>query len=118
MKSFILLENLVFYAFHGVLTQETTVGNEFQVSLKIEVDVEKAAISDEIADTINYADLYCIIEQEMRIPSKLIEHLAKRIIDKIKQKYTQIESIEIKLNKRHPPIKGQIESAGVILIDK
>lgn len=117
MKSFILLENMTFYAYHGVFDQETTVGNEFTVSLEIEVNVEKSTLSDKIEDTVSYADVYDLVAKEMKTPSKLLEHLAKRIIDRIKVYYPHIECIKIKLSKRHPPLSGQIESAGIILID-
>ncbi len=117
MKSYILLENIEFYSYHGVLEQETRVGNTFIINIKVGVDISEAAQSDDISDTINYAEMYEIIAQEMEKPSKLIEHIAKRIIDSLKLRYPQIESIELKLSKRNPPIGGQAQYASVILID-
>lgn len=117
MKSYILLEDMVFYAYHGVLPQETVVGNEFYISLRIKADLGKASISDSIKDTINYAEVFATVEKEMSHPSKLIEHVAKRIINRLKQKFPSIDEIEIKLTKRNPPISGQIGSASVIIID-
>ncbi len=117
MKSYILLENIEMFAHHGVFPQETQVGNVFYINIKLEVDINKAVISDDVNDTISYADVYCIIKQEMETPSKLIEHAAKRIIDRLKSSYTQIEKIEIKLSKRNPPVGGQVDCASVILID-
>lgn len=117
MKSYILLENITFYAYHGVFEQETIVGNEYTVNLKIGIDLQKACCSDNIHDTISYADVYEDVKNEMKIPSRLLENAANRIIQRLKNKYPQIESIEIKLSKRNPPIGGQLESASVILID-
>lgn len=117
MESYILLENVELFAYHGVIPQERLVGNVFRVDLKIKADVGKAAESDDLENTVNYAEVYDIIKSEMAIPSKLIEHVAKRIIKSIKKKYPQVETVEIKLSKRNPPIEAQIEYASVILID-
>lgn len=117
MKSYIQLDNLVFYAYHGVLPQETVVGNTFIVNLKIRVDFMEACISDDLSHTISYADVYHIIKREIDIPSKLLEHVAYRILKAIRSEYSQIEEIELKLSKRNPPIGGQMDYASIILID-
>ena len=117
MKSFILLENIIFYAYHGVLPQERRVGNEYIVNLKINLDLSKAAESDVLEDTISYADVYEDVKAEMQIPSKLLENAAYRIIKRLKRKYKQIQNIEIKLSKRNPPMGAQLDCASVVLID-
>lgn len=117
MKSYILLENVTFYANHGVFPQETQVGNVFIVNLKIEIDLSKSCMSDELSDTVSYADIYEDVKKEILVPSKLIEHVAYRIVKCLKDKYTEIISVEIKLSKRNPPMGGQVEYASVVLID-
>lgn len=117
MKSFILLESIVFYAYHGVLPQERTVGNEYVVNLKISLDLEMAAVSDALEDTVSYADIYEDVKAEMQIPSKLLENVAYRIIKRLKGKYKQIQNIEIKLSKRNPPMGAHLDCASVVLID-
>lgn len=107
----------MFYAKHGVYSQETVVGNVFIVNLKIEVDLTRSCLSDDLSDTISYADVYEVVKREMLIPSKLIEHVAYRIIQSLKNKYKEIEKVEIKLSKRNPPMGGQVECASVVLID-
>lgn len=117
MKSYILLENLIFYAHHGVFPQETAVGNTFIVNLKISLNLEKSCKSDNLEDTVSYADIYEDVKKEMAIPSKLLEHVAFRIIRCLKNKYSLIDTVEIKLSKQNPPIGGQSDSASIILID-
>jgi len=117
MKSYILLEDVEFYAMHGVFEQEQKVGNVFIVNLKMGVDIRQAASTDDVSDTINYAEVYNIVNREMKIPSKLIEHVAKRIADNLKREFPQIETIELKLSKRNPPVDGQVKYASVLLID-
>lgn len=117
MKSYILLENLVFYANHGVFEQEKNVGNVYIVNLKLDVDLEKSCVSDNLTDTVSYADVYADVKKQMMQPSNLLEHVAKRIIDCIKNKYPAIRTVEIKLSKRNPPMGGQLDYASVLLID-
>lgn len=116
MQSYILLENIEIYAHHGVMPQETLVGNTFILNLKIKANVSKATETDNLAETINYAKVYELLEEEMAVSSKLLEHVAGRIIKRLKKEFPRIEEIEIKLSKRNPPIKGQVEYASVILI--
>lgn len=118
MKSYILLENIEIYAHHGVFEQETIVGNTFIINIKIRVDISEATISDNLEDTLSYADIYDIIKSEMEIPSKLLEHVGGRIIRSLKASFPQIDEIELKVSKRNPPMGGQMDYAGVILIDR
>ncbi|MDH6355671.1 dihydroneopterin aldolase [Dysgonomonas sp. PH5-45] len=117
MKGYILLENIEIYAHHGVFEQETVVGNTFIVNLKAEVEMEAACQSDQLSGTVSYADVYDIVKEEMLIPSKLLEHVAYRIISRLKATYGSINGIELKISKRNPPIGGQVDFASVILVD-
>jgi dihydroneopterin aldolase len=117
MKSYILLNSVEFYAYHGVMPQETKVGNRFTADIRLKVGVEKAACSDELSDTLNYAEIYRIMEKEMKIPSRLIEHVGGRIIRSLREAFPAIEGIELKISKMNPPIEGQVESASIVLID-
>jgi len=117
MKSYILLENMVFFAYHGVMLQERTAGNTFIVSLKMETDLSEAVESDSLTDTVNYAQVYEAVKEEMNIPSNLLEHVAGRIVKSLRNRFPRLGTIEIKLSKNAPPIMGQIEQASVIIID-
>lgn len=117
MKSYILLENVTFYANHGVFPQETKVGNVYIINLKLTLNLEDACLSDNLEDTISYADVYEDVKNEINISSKLLEHAAFRIIRRLKDKYNRIESVEIKISKRNPPLGGQLDFASVVLID-
>lgn len=116
MKSYILLDNIEIFAHHGVFEQETKVGNFFRINLKLEVDLENASFSDELGDTVSYADVFAIVKEEMMIPSKLLENAAGRIIRRLKNTYSSIGGVELKLSKRNPPVGGQVDFASVVLI--
>ena len=113
MTSYILLENIRFFAYHGVVPQETTVGNEFIVSLRLKTDITRATESDDVADTVNYAEIHQAVKEEMDIPSKLLEHVAGRIVLRLFNDFPAVECIDLKLSKRNPPMGADIETAGV-----
>lgn len=110
---YVHLQNVLFFAHHGVSPQETVAGNEFSINLKLKVDFTPAIATDEIEDTISYADVYAILKEEMEIPSRLLEHVCGRIADRLFREFATIEEIEIKLSKRNPPMGADIDSAGV-----
>ncbi|MDR1880613.1 MAG: dihydroneopterin aldolase [Tannerellaceae bacterium] len=115
MKCKIELNDLRFYAFHGVLPQETLAGNHFLVHLTLTAPIERALSSDDLDDTINYGAVYRLIEAEMKIPSKLLEHVAGRILHSLKTHFPQLEEIELTLSKLNPPVGGEAGRASVIL---
>ncbi len=114
MKSSIQLNKMRFYAFHGVMEQEQIVGNTFIVDLRLDIDLSKASETDDLSDTINYAEIYNIVKTEMEIPSKLLEHVAGRILRRIRKIFPTIERVEICLAKERPPVGGEIESTAVV----
>lgn len=117
MKTKLKLHNLNFYAFHGVLPHETSIGNQFIVNIELSADMTQACKIDHLEDTINYALVYDVVEKEMMIPSKLIESAAYRIYSKVKEQFPAITALEVRLKKLNPPIKGDVESSEVIISD-
>ena len=79
-EGYVILKDVRFHAFHGVMPQETKVGADFLVNLRIGYPLEKAMESDEVGDTLNYAEVYDLMKQEMKQPSKLLENVAGRIV--------------------------------------
>ena len=86
----IILKNVRCYSFHGCLKEESIVGSDYLVNLKVWSDLKKSAGSDELADTIDYVLLNYIIKTEMSKPSKLLETVAQRINEKIFQKEPRV----------------------------
>ena len=114
-NSYITLTNLRFHALHGVMPQEQVAGNDYSVSLRIRFDAGKAMLTDDVNDTINYAEVYQIVHEEMMHPNRLIEHVAHRIADHIAQAFPTLSAIDIKLVKLNPPIGADCDGAGIEL---
>lgn len=114
-SGFVCLKNLRFHARHGVLPQERATGGEFVVNIRAKYPLEKAVESDDVADTLNYAEMFEIINKEMQTPSCLLEHVAGRIGKSIIEKMPMIETLDVTLEKINPPMGADAESASVEL---
>ncbi|AZA56376.1 dihydroneopterin aldolase [Chryseobacterium shandongense] len=111
----IYLEDVKIYAYHGVLPEENIIGTYYILNAEIHIDLWKASESDDLNDTISYADVNEIIHNEMKIKSNLLEHVAGRIISKIHEKFPEISYIRLKITKTSPPMKGEMKGASIEL---
>ncbi|MCD8237045.1 MAG: dihydroneopterin aldolase [Prevotellaceae bacterium] len=109
----IILKDLRFYSYHGVIPQERRIGAYFIINVKITTDFTKAAFTDELKYTINYAEIYETIKNEMAQPSKLLEHVAGRIVTKLFDEYPSIDNIEFCIFKENPPIGTDNGKTGI-----
>lgn len=109
------LEGMEFKAYHGCLEQEKVRGNSFTVDFRGELDLSAAAESDNLNDTLNYADIYEIVSYEMSIPSELLENVAGRIVKAIEQSYPQLLRFSVRVSKKRPPVDGITQWSRVTL---
>ena len=113
--SYITLRNVRFHAFHGVLPQERQVGGDFMVTLRVGCPLERAMETDDVADTIDYSALYAIVEREMAVPSKLLEHVAGRIVKAVTAAFPEVTSVDLELTKLNPPMGADCDGAVVVV---
>lgn len=111
----ILVEGIKVYAYHGCLEEESKIGSDYIVDVAVTTNFMKSTASDELEDTIDYVEINQIVEQEMHIRSKLIEHVAYRILSRIKEKYTSVIGASVKVTKIAPPINGNVDKVAVII---
>lgn len=109
MNGTITISRLRLHARHGVLEQETRVGNEFEVTLSVTVPMTSALTDDELEGTVNYADLVDVIRHEMATPSKLIEHVAWRISRAVTKACPTVVGGSVTVTKLCPPLGVQVE---------
>ncbi|MCB0476622.1 MAG: dihydroneopterin aldolase [Crocinitomicaceae bacterium] len=111
----ILVEGIKIYAFHGCLEEEAKIGSDYIVDVAVTTNFMKSTATDDLDDTIDYVEINQIVEEEMEIRSKLIEHVAYRILNRIKQKYTSVIGATVKVTKICPPINGNVDNVAVII---
>lgn len=111
----IQLENMEFYAYHGCFAEEQVVGNRFLVDVTVDIDTTNAQHTDRIDDTVNYQHVYNVVNAEMQVKSRLLEHVAERIAAAIHGSFPQVKSVRVKVSKMNPPLGGSIERVSVTL---
>jgi len=110
----ILLEGMEFFSYHGCFREEQIIGTKYLVDLSIEADTASAEKSDLLSETINYSDLYRIVKEQMQIKSSLLEHVAGRILDSVRQLEPSITYAKLKISKLNPPVNGQVRQISYI----
>lgn len=111
----IVLRQLKFYAYHGVLAQEQVIGGHYEIDLVLHIedcDARKALWHDQLEGTVNYAEVYEVVREEMKHPSALLEHVAACISRVLLRKFRMIRTVQIEVRKCVPPIEG-FDGAGV-----
>jgi 7,8-dihydroneopterin aldolase/epimerase/oxygenase len=109
----IKLKNIRTYSYHGCLIEEGKIGSDYKVDLEIKTDLRKSSISDSLEDTVDYVLLNRIVIEEMAIRSKLLEHVAHRIIARIFKEIPSISRIVLGVSKINPPIDGDVEAVTI-----
>ncbi len=116
MSSKIYLRNVRFHAFHGVLPQEGIVGNDYLVNLVLDYDFSSAMKTDDLQGTLNYAEVYQKVREEMAVPSKLLEHVAGRIAHRLFSDFPKIQKLQLSITKVNPPMGADSDGAGVEVV--
>jgi len=114
----ISLEGLEFHAFHGVYPHERESGNWFEVDISVETDFHEGGIGDDLAKTVNYETIFQFVREGMEKPSKLLETVAERIVERILLELPEVIQVEMKISKLNPPIGGKCRKASLFLVKK
>ena len=114
MKTVLFIDNLEVFANHGLFEEENKLGQKFIFDIECELNYKKAMISDEMTDSISYADIVEVVVKTATTNTfNLLERLAGEILKNIFTEFSQIENINLKINKPGAPIKYHFEKCGV-----
>lgn len=105
----IRVTNIKVYAYHGCLVEESKIGSEYSVDVSVKADLQPSAASDNLLETVDYVHVNKIVKEEMAIRSALLEHVAKRILDRIFDEILIAEEATVAVSKINPPIGGNVE---------
>ena len=109
----IRLRNIRLYANHGCLSEEEKIGSDYLVNLEVKANLDTASVSDDLADTVDYVRLHTIVKEEMAVRSKLLEHVGRRIIERILTELPGVDHVDVEVSKLNPPIGGDVEAVSV-----
>ena len=111
----IQLDAVKFYAYHGIFEEEKTIGNHYIVDISIQVSTNKKIIAA-IAETIDYALVFEMLQNRMQIPTPLLETIASEFCYEILHRFPLATSIDFNIKKMHPPIEKLVGNVGVRFI--
>lgn len=111
----IRVNNIRVHSNHGCLKEERLIGSDYRIDLEVQTNLSKPSVSDKLPETVDYVHLNNIVKEEMAIRSKLLEHVANRILDRIFLEIALVRKAEVQVSKINPPIGGDVESVTIIL---
>ena len=111
----IQVNNIKLYANHGCLNEEALIGSWYRVDIEVDVDLTKSSVSDDLEDTVDYVHLNHIVKEEMSLRSKLLEEVAKRILDRFFLELKMIKNATVSVAKLNQPIGGNVQEVVIIL---
>lgn len=117
MQVTIRVEQIKVWAYHGVYQEEKVAGRYFLVDVSITAELsEEQLLTDDLSATYNYEWIAEIVQDEMKISCALLEKKAIEMARKIESTDKRIRSVQLKLTKLQPPLKGEIGSTSVEIL--
>ncbi|MFF5996818.1 dihydroneopterin aldolase [Lysinibacillus sp. KU-BSD001] len=115
---YIHLRDMQFFGYHGVLPEETVLGQRFRASVSLAVDIQKAGQTDSLEDTVSYVGVYDICKEVIEgKPFKLIEAVAETVASQILSRYEgQVKGCRVEVIKPDPPIPGHYKEVAVEIV--
>ena len=116
MADLIRLTGIKGFSYHGVFEEERANGQDFYVDVELEVDLTRASVSDDVKDTINYAEVTDLVVEEITTnPVSLIEKLAGRIAERIKITFAQAARVTVTVHKPQAPVAADVKDISVTI---
>ena len=111
----IRLQNMTFYAHHGVLAAERELGQIYEVDVEFALDLRGVVVEDDLSQTVDYREIYSLVEKVVEEGEySLLEALAQAILDTLTRRFGLDQAL-VRVRKPHPPIQGQIDCVEVEL---
>ncbi len=110
----LIIEGLTVFANHGVHEEENVLGQKFEVSAELYLDMRKAGQTDQLYDTVNYGDVCRFIEKTMKNHTlKLLEAVAEQLCEEILLNYPAVRKLKLRLDKPWAPVKLPLHTVAV-----
>ncbi|OLN24275.1 dihydroneopterin aldolase [Domibacillus antri] len=110
----IYVTGMEFYGYHGVFPEENKLGQRFRTDVTLDVSLKKAGVTDDLAHSVNYAEIYEVCKSVMEgEPVKLVETLAEKIAGHLLETFKEVQSCTVKVVKPDPPIPGHYDYVAI-----
>ncbi len=110
----IIIKDLKLYAYHGVNPEEKIEGQNFVLDVVCKCDLKKPCKTDNVDDTVSYADVIKLIKKVF-VGKKydLIEKAAQVVADAILDNFNKVKEVKITLKKPEAPMKADFSYVAV-----
>lgn len=113
----IFLQGMVFYAYHGAFAAEKELGQRFIVDVEMDVDLQRAGLSDDLNLTVHYGEVYDLIKKVMTEKKyDLIETVGEKIAQGILDYTPLVQRVRVLLKKPEVPIAGILDYAAIQIV--
>ncbi|MGG1638091.1 dihydroneopterin aldolase [Paenibacillus sp. FSL K6-3182] len=111
-----LIKGMRFYGYHGVFPEENKLGQKYYVDVELNMDLEQAALTDDLNSTVNYAEIHALTKTIVEGPPfKLIEALTGHIASQVLEVYTMVNEVTVRVTKPNPPFDIHFDGVTVEL---
>ena len=114
----IIIRDIQSYAHHGCLPSEKKIGGTYKTTLWIEGDFTESENEDDLSKTIDYEKVILLVDDEMSLSSDLIEHVAKRISNRMMESFLNITKLKVRVVKIKPPVQAEVPQVEYIIEQK
>jgi len=111
----ISLHGAEFFGFHGFYPEEQKLGCKFIVDVDVNFEPLNNLKDDKLSNTVDYEQVYNIVDGQMKKTSKLIETVAQAIADEIKARFSFAHTIRVSIKKLNPPLKGKVDYSNIVI---
>lgn len=110
----IIMKNMGFFGYHGVMSEEETLGQKFFIDVTLFLDTKDAGLSDSVNKTVSYAEAFQVVQEHAEVKRyKLLEALAEQVAKDLLQQYGSLFSVEVEVRKPEAPVPGMFDYMGV-----
>ncbi|MGO4698558.1 dihydroneopterin aldolase [Paenibacillus sp. 2TAB26] len=111
-----MIKGMRFYGYHGVFPEENKLGQKYYVDVELKMDLEQAALTDDLNSTVNYAEIHALTKTIVEGPPfKLIEALTGHIASQVLEVYTMVNEVTVRVTKPNPPFDIHFDGVTVEL---
>ncbi|MBL8005772.1 MAG: dihydroneopterin aldolase [Candidatus Kapabacteria bacterium] len=101
------IKNATFYGYHGVKSEEKTLGGKYSLDIEMLYDGRKAVLQDEVQFAVNYQEVMYTVAEILNESFNLVETIAWDIASNILEKFSLVGAVTVKIRKHVVPI-GEI----------
>jgi len=110
----VLMKNMSFYGYHGVMPEEKVLGQKFFIDVIMELDIKPAGTTDHVDDTVSYAEAFEVVKQHVEVERyHLLEALAENIASDLLSGFDKLSAVEVTIRKPEAPVNGVFDYFGV-----